>query len=357
MTRIYQVDPNENTLQGCEPIDFASAGVRERQDLEAWILAHPEILGEELLVVSSEYDRFEKSRRRLDVLAIDRQGKLVVIELKLDAARTYADQQAIRYAAFCSTMTMDDVVAAYEQYHGASSDESSSAIGEFLDCDELPELDDRPRIILAAGAFDDQELTATVLWLRSFGLDITCVELTPYRLTDGQTLVLVPKVLIPLPEAKEYIIQVENKQVKQRQRTEADEEKARLWAAIAREFNALDCQFTTRAPASGGNMQVRVGMGDTHYEWAFYRDYIAIALHFEAHDRDLNMRRLERIRAIQSDVGRDIEVDFVLRDFGKRWASAEFQLPRDRAKSLVDLAPEAARLMQSLIERTWLVVK
>jgi len=28
--------------------------------------------------------------------------------------------------------------------------------------------------------FDDQEVTSCVLWLRSFGLDISCVEITPY---------------------------------------------------------------------------------------------------------------------------------------------------------------------------------
>ncbi|MEJ7648894.1 MAG: hypothetical protein WKF57_07675 [Nakamurella sp.] len=45
--------------------------------LQEWILANPQILGTDLMVVSSEYDRFESSEGtptddRLDVLAIDR---------------------------------------------------------------------------------------------------------------------------------------------------------------------------------------------------------------------------------------------------------------------------------------------
>lgn len=44
------------------------------------------MLGEDLLVVSIEFDRFSNSSDRLDVLAMDRSGNLVVIELKRDSA-------------------------------------------------------------------------------------------------------------------------------------------------------------------------------------------------------------------------------------------------------------------------------
>ena len=61
----------------------------------------PEVLGEPLLLITSE---FEESDKRLDLLLLDRSARLVVAELKLDASGTLADQQAIRYAAFCSTI-------------------------------------------------------------------------------------------------------------------------------------------------------------------------------------------------------------------------------------------------------------
>src|SRR6266446_1053134 len=40
---------------------FAELGVKESQDLEEWIKANPDILGSELLLLTSEYDRFDKS--------------------------------------------------------------------------------------------------------------------------------------------------------------------------------------------------------------------------------------------------------------------------------------------------------
>src|ERR1035437_8461379 len=104
-------DQNAN-LHPMTPMSCSDLGVKERQDLENWIIQEPRILGlgAELLLITTEYDRFDKSDKRLNLLALDRSGNLVVIELKLDAAKTLADLQAVRYAAFCSTMTFKTMV-------------------------------------------------------------------------------------------------------------------------------------------------------------------------------------------------------------------------------------------------------
>ncbi len=81
---------------GAHPISFADAGLKERNHLQEWILANPQILGGDLMVVSSEYDGFESSvgtpiYDRLDVLAIDRSGRLVIAELKRDRSPEHSD--------------------------------------------------------------------------------------------------------------------------------------------------------------------------------------------------------------------------------------------------------------------------
>lgn len=210
---LYMVDPQTRRLGSVEPVSFAEIGIRERADLEAWVCHEPRVLGEDLLVLTSEFARFDRSDRRLDVLALDKDGVLVVVELKLELTGAPADQQAIRYAAFCSTMTMADAVGALAAFRKIGTEDAEKTIREFLELDELPELGDRPRVILAAGSLDDQELTSVVLWLRSFGIDITCVELTPYRLPGDGRMILVPRVIIPLPETKEYVVSVEKKSV------------------------------------------------------------------------------------------------------------------------------------------------
>ena len=83
---LFIVDPVSKQLASVNPVSFEDIGVKERQDLETWVTSHPLVLGEELLVVTSEFDRFDRSDRRLDVLSLDKKGYLVVIELKLDIA-------------------------------------------------------------------------------------------------------------------------------------------------------------------------------------------------------------------------------------------------------------------------------
>ena len=43
----------------------------------------PDALGEDLLIVHKEFDGFADTRERLDLLALDKEGRLVVLETSL----------------------------------------------------------------------------------------------------------------------------------------------------------------------------------------------------------------------------------------------------------------------------------
>ena len=189
---------------------FSALGKKEVQDLEKWVIANPDILGIDVKIITDEYDHFDKADLRLDLLAIDRQGSLVIIELKRDVKGTLADLQAIRYAAFCSSMTFQDVVSEFADFLEIGTEEASQKLTEFVRDPEFKALKNQPRIVLAAGTFDDPAITSCVLWLRSFGVDISCVEITPYRLPDDR-IALVPRVIIPLPETKDFMVGIERK--------------------------------------------------------------------------------------------------------------------------------------------------
>jgi hypothetical protein len=312
------------------------------------------MLGEPLLIVTSEYARFDKSSRRLDVLALDKDGELVVVELKLDAAGSLADQQAIRYAAFCSTMTMEDVVRLYGEYHDVQQADVETTILDFLELEELPELSDRPRIILAAGSVNDQELTACVLWLRRFGLDISCVELTPYRLPEGEEVLLVPRTIIPLPETRAYQINVEKKEVAKAHEAKTREDNQPIWRAIAERFNALGLDLRASGLPRGGYMQVRPATGAVHYEWMLKKRESAldIAIHFEDRNESANEARAKAFEAMQSEIEQGTGLGFRVEKFGRRWWQARFSIPFNGSQATDEVATQAAELMRLLIQRT-----
>jgi hypothetical protein len=64
-----------------------------------------DILAPDCLVIAEEFSDWEDSRRRIDLLAIDKQANLVVIELKRDEIGAHMELQALRYAAMISTMS------------------------------------------------------------------------------------------------------------------------------------------------------------------------------------------------------------------------------------------------------------
>ncbi|MCA9572692.1 MAG: hypothetical protein KC656_32860, partial [Myxococcales bacterium] len=64
--RVYSVDGAAATP--AVPISLAEAGLRERDDLQEWVVAHPEILGENVMILTFEFDRWQTSSgaRQLD---------------------------------------------------------------------------------------------------------------------------------------------------------------------------------------------------------------------------------------------------------------------------------------------------
>lgn len=217
---IFSISSRLDKVSKIAESSFIGLNIWERQHIEEWIRTNPEMLGEDLLVVSTEFDRFTNSNDRLDILALDRSGNLVVIELKRDSAAGYADLQAIRYAAMVSSMTIEVLIPYYVSYRkkhygeALSETEAKGQLVEFVESDSFTELSNKPRIILCSEGFS-QEITATVLWLRDSDVDISCVKITPYKVDEQ--IIIVPKVVIPLEEARQYLIDIKRKEEEREQ--------------------------------------------------------------------------------------------------------------------------------------------
>ena len=61
---------------------FANERLQERQDLQRLLRADISVLGDDLMVIGEEFGDWEDSNRRIDLLCLDSQARLVVVELK-----------------------------------------------------------------------------------------------------------------------------------------------------------------------------------------------------------------------------------------------------------------------------------
>jgi hypothetical protein len=201
---------------------FGLEHVRERGDLQRLLRAKINVVCPDTMVLAEEFCEWDESRRRIDLLGLDKNANLVIVELKRSEDGGHMDLQAIRYAAMVSTMTFDQAVAAHSGYLTAigRQDDARAAILDFLGWDDANEevFAQDVRIVLVSAEFS-KELTTAVLWLNGHSLGVRCVRLKPYNL-DGRVLVDVQQI-IPLPEAEDYTIRVSKKDQQQKAAREA----------------------------------------------------------------------------------------------------------------------------------------
>lgn len=213
---LFEMKPGE--LIAVPSSTFANEKILERADLQRLLRARIDTIADDVLIVAEEFGAFSDARRRIDLLGIDREGRLVVFELKRTLDGGHLELQALRYAAMISTMTFDDLVGHYENYLAAvepeAADEAQARLANWLDDGDGTVISRQVRIVLVSAGFD-REITTTVLWLTDlYGLDIRCVRLTPYRV--GDRLLLDVQQVIPLPEASELTIQLQRKATQER---------------------------------------------------------------------------------------------------------------------------------------------
>lgn len=213
----------DDSIDPIEQTRFDTLHLRERGDLQRILRSKLDVIAPDCKLLAEEFCSWDDARRRIDLLAVDKEANLIVIELKRTDDGGHLELQALRYAAMISTMTFEQAVDAHaEHLHRMSiDDDPRRAILDFLEWEESTddEFARRVRIVLVSGDFS-KEVTTTVLWLNDQGLDVQCVRLRPYTFR-GETLVDVQP-LIPLPEATQYQVRIR----------ERDEER-RAVAAIA----------------------------------------------------------------------------------------------------------------------------
>lgn len=206
---MYILEKANNTITPATKCSFSDLNFTERNHLQEWIAKEPSALGEELLIIQKEFDGFSDTKERLDLLALDKKGRLVIIENKLDDSGRDVTWQAIKYASYCSSFSKQQIIEIFSKYLG----DSQKAVEEILSFFEIENIDDielnagdnTQRIFFVAGNFR-KEVTSSVLWLANFGLEIKCFKVTPYKY--GDRVLIEFDQIIPIKDAEDYIIRM-----------------------------------------------------------------------------------------------------------------------------------------------------
>lgn len=232
---MFRIDRDANEIQPLKQRTFSELGFKERAHLQEWIAKNPSCLGEDLLIIQKEFAGFSETNERLDLLALDKEGRLVIIENKLDDTGRDVVWQSLKYASYCSSLSKEGIRTIYQEFltKSGSGEIAEARIAEFLECDDFQDVvlnkGITQRIILIAANFR-KEVTSTIIWLMNFNLQVQCFKVTPYSM--GTELFLNLEQIIPTKDAEDYVIGLAAKA--QDELSKTNEEKQRH--KIRREF-------------------------------------------------------------------------------------------------------------------------
>src|ERR1700754_3763084 len=86
---MLRINRKERTLSALERREIADAGFWERRDIQQMMVQSEDVffaeMGEELQLIGEEIRPADFVEDRIDLLAVDPEGSLVVIELKRDS--------------------------------------------------------------------------------------------------------------------------------------------------------------------------------------------------------------------------------------------------------------------------------
>ena len=317
--QLFQVNRSENRLTKLEAKRFSELNLREREHLQEWLANQPDALGEELLIIQKEFDGFADTRERLDLLALDKDGRLVVIENKLDDSGRDVTWQALKYTAYVSGLTKAQIVDIYQQYldRYCGGGNAVANICDFLDEEELDEVVLNPgndqRLIFIAAHFR-KEVTATVLWLRENRIDARCFKVLPY--VFGEEVFVDIQPVIPTPEAADFMIGMAEKETEARgaQGEQKNRHKLRrdYWGmtldALREEGVTL---YQNISPSKDHWLSAGAGLSSCQYALIFAKSEIRVEFTFGRAIAEENKwlfdRLIEQKAQIEEDFGHEIE--------------------------------------------------
>jgi hypothetical protein len=166
-----------------EPVAFTRMDTEHR--LEELLAEDITVVDPELLLIGRQvptaYGKF------IDLLAIDAEGRLVVIELKKDRTPREVVAQLLDYGSWVRGLESDDVSGIFDSFQRKYTDREvpfESRFCERFGVDEVPELlNDSHKLVLVASELDDSSERIITYLAEEYGVSINAVFFRVFR--DG----------------------------------------------------------------------------------------------------------------------------------------------------------------------------
>jgi len=301
---MYIIDQTDNNIHKVQAATFKELGFKEREHLQEWIAKTPGCLDEELLIIQKEFSGFSETNERLDLLALDKQGNLVIIENKLDDSGRDVTWQVLKYASYCSSLNSVEIINIFNAYLGDGSAEDK--LEEFFESEDYEErlnVGNSQRMMMVSATFR-KEVTSTVLWLMNYGLRVQCFKATPFKM--GAQLLINFEQIIPMRDAEDFVISMAQKN---RDSIEKQEElknrhhiRKEFWEKMIAAVNQVCGLYQNVSPSKDHWLSAGSGMSGVVYNTLVTKKYVRIELSIYGRSQEENKVIYDRLQTKKDQV-------------------------------------------------------
>lgn len=293
---MYLINKDKRELEEICSATFKDLGISERRDLQEWLAKNPVIFGEELLIIQKEFDGFRDTNERLDLLALDKQGNLVIIENKLDDSGREVIWQVLKYASYCSSLNNQNIKDIFKQYlkKEGRDEVAEDLLADFFgdeDYEEKLNNGNSQRIIMVAGLFR-KEVTSTVMWLLNYGLRVQCFKALAYK--HGEQLFFNLEQIIPMKDAEDYIISMANKNLddltNQEEMKNRHNKRWEFWTQFLKEINKVNHLCANTSPSKDTWISSALGMSGVGLNLVVTQKYARCEVYINRGSQEENKR-------------------------------------------------------------------
>src|SRR5215469_8358290 len=176
--KLWQI--SDNHIRAVEETPLAAEHLES--ELENWIVESPDILGQDLLIIAKQKE--VQGVGRLDLLAVQPTGELVIVELKRDMAARDAVTQALDYASWLDKISDAELLEIAQEHLDRPLDE---AFTDQFGIKDMPAINPRNHRIVIVGSRLDAGAERIINYLaQRHSVNINAIFFRYAKLSTGQ---------------------------------------------------------------------------------------------------------------------------------------------------------------------------
>jgi hypothetical protein len=191
---IFKLKNENNNIEKAILIPAAKTTLELEKHLECWLENSPWAIAQEpLLIIGRQTSAFQEEYGTVfpDLLGIDKDGNIVIIELKKGRTPREVVAQLLEYAAWANDLSDDKISDIFLNYVKSSQNDKNleDSFIETFETDEFPSLNQRLRLFIAAEEISPSVSKVCRFLRQVHGVDITCTQFSVFQTESGEILV------------------------------------------------------------------------------------------------------------------------------------------------------------------------